>query len=251
MLGCIIQARMGSSRLPGKVLKDIENGKTVLSYTLEQLRHCKKIDKIIIATTNLKEDDDIVNFARKSGVEYFRGDSENVLDRYYNCAKAFNFSVIVRITADCPLIDPQIVDLVIAKFKENSYDYVTNCFERTYPYGTEVEVFTIFALEESWKDAKLPSEKEHVTPYIKKHQEKFKIFNIKYKEDFSKYRWVLDRENDLDLVKKIIVKIKERPILMNHIISLFMKEPDLMKINSNNIADEGYLKSLENDKKSR
>ena len=233
---------MGSSRLPGKVLMRVDEKKTVLSFTLEQLRFCKNIDRVVIATTNLKEDNIIADFAEEIGVECFRGDSQNVLDRYYSCAKKFNFPVIVRITADCPLIDPQIVDTVIEEFKKKSVDYVTNCIERTFPYGTEVEVFSILALAESWKNAKLPSEKEHVTPYIKNHQEKFRVFNLRHKENFSRYRWVVDRENDLDLVRKIVMKIYERPILMKHIVSLFAKEPNLLHINEKNITDEGYLK---------
>ncbi len=141
MIGCIIQARMGSTRLPGKVLKNLDSDKTVLDYVIQQLRNSKLIDKLVIATTDLEEDEVITKHAKVIGIEYFRGSSLNVLDRFYNCAKNFSFSTIVRITADCPLIDPQIVDLVIEKFKEQSYDYGTNCFPRTFPYGTEVEVF--------------------------------------------------------------------------------------------------------------
>lgn len=249
MIGCIIQARMGLSRLPGKVFMNLEGTKTVLAYTVEQLTYCKHVDKIVIATTKLKEDDKVVDFAKKSGIGCFRGNSTNVLDRYYNCAKKFHFSIIVRITADCPLIDPQIVDMAIEKFQKNSYDYVTNCLKRTYPYGTEVEVFSFWALEEAWKNAVLPSEKEHVTPYFRKHPERFRIYNIEYNEDISNYRWTVDRENDLLLVKKVVTKIKERPILMEHIISLVMREPTLLQINNNNIPNEGYLKSLKEDEK--
>ena len=240
---------MGSSRLPGKVLMKIDGDKTVLSYTMDQLRFCRSIDKIVIATTTLKEDEEIVDFARKNNTPCYRGDPDNVLDRYYNCAKEFGFAIIIRITADCPLIDPQVVDMVVKKFKENSFDYVTNCLKRTYPYGTEVEVFSVDALNEAHGNAKLPSEKEHVTPYIKNHKEKFKIHNIEYKEDLSKFRWVVDRENDLILVKKLIEKIKQRPILMNHIITILVKEPDLWQINNKNIPDEGFLKSLKDDEK--
>lgn len=231
MIGCIIQARMGSTRLPGKVLKNLDSDKTVLDYVIQQLRNSKLIDKLVIATTDLEEDEVITKHARVIGIEYFRGSSLNVLDRFYNCAKKFSFSTIVRITADCPLIDPQIVDLVIEKFKEQSYDYGTNCFPRTFPYGTEVEVFSFNALERMWKNATMPYEKEHVTPYIKEHNEEFRIFNIKNKKDISNYRYVIDVINDLQLVRKIVSNIKKKPILMNDIVDLLSNNSKLMDVN--------------------
>lgn len=231
MIGCIIQARMGSTRLPGKVLKNLDSDKTVLDYVIQQLRNSKLIDKLVIATTDLEEDEVITKHARVIGIEYFRGSSLNVLDRFYNCAKKFSFSTIVRITADCPLIDPQIVDLVIKKFKEQSYDYGTNCFPRTFPYGTEVEVFSFNALERMWKNATMPYEKEHVTPYIKEHNEEFRIFNIKNKKDISNYRYVIDVINDLQLVRKIVSNIKKKPILMNDIVDLLSNNSKLMDVN--------------------
>jgi len=249
VIGCIVQARMNSSRLPGKVLKELEEGKSVLFYLLKQLRHCKFIDKIVIATTNLKEDDKIAHFADKEGIECFRGSSKNVLERYYKCAKKFEFSTIIRITGDCPLIDPQIVDLVIEKYKENTFDYVTNCLKRTFPYGTDVEVFSFSSLENAHKNAKLPSEKEHVTPYIRNHEKKFRIYNIENKEDMSNYSWVVDKKNDFEFVKEIVERIKTFPVLMRDILLLLKAEPDLKKINIDNIPDEGYLKSLKEDEK--
>lgn len=247
MIGCIIQARMGSSRLPGKVLKELEEGKSILFYLLKQIRHCEFIDKIVIATTDRDEDDEISNFAESEGLEIFRGNEKNVLDRYYKCAKKFKFTTIVRITGDCPLIDPQIVDEVIKKYKENTYDYVTNCLKRTFPYGTEVEIFSFNSLENTYKNAELPSEKEHVTPYIRNHENKFRIYNIENKEDMSNYRWVVDEKNDFELVKEIVSKIKISPILMKDILLLLKSEPSLKKINMNNIPNEGYFKSLKDD----
>jgi len=231
MIGCIIQARMGSTRLPGKVLKNLDSDKTVLDYVIQQLRYSKLIDKLVIATTDLEEDEVITKHARVIGIEYFRGSSLNVLDRFYNCAKKFSFSTIVRITADCPLIDPQIVDLVIEKFKEQSFDYGTNCFPRTFPYGTEVEVFSFNALERTWKNATMPNEKEHVTPYIKEHNKEFRIFNIKNEKDISNYRYVIDMINDLQLVQKIVSNIKKKPILMNDIVDLLSNNSKLMDVN--------------------
>jgi spore coat polysaccharide biosynthesis protein SpsF len=144
MIGCIIQARMGSTRLPGKVLKNIEKNKTVLYFVIKQLQESKLIDKIVVATTNLEEDNKIVEYSKKLGIECFRGDSKNVLKRHYECAKKFSMSTIVRIPSDKPLIDPTIVDQNIKFFNENSCDYVTNFLPKsTFPSGTEVEIFHI------------------------------------------------------------------------------------------------------------
>jgi len=248
-IGCIIQARMGSSRLPGKVMMDVEKDKPVLYYVINQLRHCKLIDKLIVATTTLEEDDKIIKYCHDLGVDSYRGSVQNVLDRYYQCAKKFSISTIIRIPSDKPLIDPEIVDDIINKFRLNSYDYVTNFLPSTFPSGTEVEIFSFKTLETAWKKAELPSEKEHVTFYIYNHKEKFKIFNVTLSEDLSRYRWAVDRMEDLMLVRNIVSKIKKRPILMGDIISLFKKEPRLVDINKDVNREEGNLKSLKEDRK--
>lgn len=249
MLGCIIQARMGSSRLPGKVMMKIDQDNTVLSFLIKQLSHCIQLKRIVIATTDRKEDEVIVNFAKQMNVEYFRGNALDVLDRYYQCANKFGFSVIIRITADCPLIDPQIVDRVIEKFKSGTYDYGTNSLVRTYPYGTEVEIFSFRTLETAWRNAKKPSEREHVTPYVYTHKGDFKLFNLKYSRNISHLSWTVDRINDLKLVQIIASKIKKRPILLEDILALFEKEPALVDINKDRIPNEGYLKSISEDEK--
>ena len=200
-----------------------------------------------MATTDLKDDDKIEEFANSLKIECFRGSSKDVLDRYYQCAKKFNFSTIVRITADCPLIDPTIVDLVIDKFKEGTYDYGTNSLIRTYPYGTEVEIFSFNTLKSAWHNSKKPSEREHVTPFIYNNKEKFVIFNIEYPSNISHLSWTVDRINDLKLVQKIVAMIKRRPILLENILTLLKKEPQLVDINKDRIPNEGYLKSLAND----
>ena len=141
-IDCIIQARMGSTRLPGKVMMKVDKTNTILSHVINQLKNSKKIDRIIIATTDLQEDYIIVNHAKILKTDLFRGNAVDVLDRYYQCAKKFSSEIIVRITADNPLIDPNIVDNVINQFLKNSLDYITNANPRTYPYGTEVEVFS-------------------------------------------------------------------------------------------------------------
>ena len=248
MIGCIIQARMGSTRLPGKVMLDVENDKTVLDFVIKQLQNCKLVDKIIVATTTLEDDDKIANFSKDLGIDCFRGSSDNVLDRYYQCAKEYSVSIIVRIPSDKPLIDPEIVDNVVNVFRNNSYDYITNFLSNpTFPSGTEVEIFSINALKKAWKKAKLPSEKEHVTPYFANHEGEFKITHIENSENLSHLRWAVDRIEDLNLVRKIVSKIKKRPIIMKDIVDLFAKEPELVEINKNVNRKEGDLKSLKED----
>ena len=248
MIGCIIQARMGSTRLPGKVMLDVESNKTVLYFVIKQLQSCKLVDKIIVATTTLEDDKQIANFSKQLGIDSFRGSSDNVLDRYYQCAKEYSISIIVRIPSDKPLIDPEIVDNVVSMFMNSSYDYITNFLPNpTFPSGTEVEVFSINALKKAWEKAKIPSEKEHVTPYFINHKDEFKIFHTENSENLSHLRWAVDRIEDLKLVRKIASKIKKRPILMKDILELFTREPELVKINKNVNREEGSLKSLKED----
>ena len=247
MLGCIIQARMGSTRLPGKVLNLVNEQDTSLYFTINQLKNCKLIDKIVIATTDNTEDDVIEKFCKKNGIDCFRGNSDDVLSRYYDCAKKFSFSEILRVTGDCPLIDPNIVDEGISIFKRNIYDYVTNTFPRTYPDGNETEIFSFSALENAFSNSVLPSEREHVTPYFRNKKESFRIFNFTNNENISDLRWTLDYEVDLELIKIIISKIDTRPIHLREILELFENEPDLKKINQDHKPNEGYNRSLKED----
>ena len=234
MIGCIIQARMGSTRLPGKAMLDVENDKTVLYFVIKQLQNCKLIDKIIVATTTLEDDNKIADFSKDLGIDCFRGSSNNVLDRYYQCAKKYSVLTIVRIPSDKPLIDPEIVDNVVSVFRNNSYDYITNFLSNpTFPSGTEVEIFSINALKKVWEKAKLPSEKEHVTPYFANHEDEFKITHMENSENLSHLRLAVDKIEDLKLVRKIVSKIKKRPIILKDIIDLFAKEPELVEINKN------------------
>ena len=248
MIGCIAQARMGSRRLPDKTLMKLDKKNTVLDFVINQLLHSKTIDKIVIATTNLKEDDVIENHVKNLKVDCFRGNPNDVLDRYYQCAKKYSFKTIVRITCDCPLIDPQIVDQTIEKFHSNSYDYVTNHIPPTFPYGIAVDVFSFNAIENAWINAKLPSEREHVILYFQNNKGMFSISNISFQDNFSHLRLTIDRINDIKLIQEIVSKIHKRPILLNDIINLYSKEPTLFDINKNHDNDEGLLKSLMEDK---
>ncbi len=247
MIGCIIQARMGSTRLPGKVMKKLDDDFTVLHYVIKQIENSKLINKIVIATTTLKEDDVIVDFAKQMNIDYFRGSSHDVLDRYYQCAKHFSFSTIVRITSDAPLIDPKITDQVISKFNPLKHDYVCNTQPRTFPQGTETEVFSFYALEKIWNKAELPSEREHVTPFFYTHSDDFHVFNFENSQNLSHLRWCIDNENDLKLVQIIVSKIKKRPIFTEDILEFLEKNPNILSLNKDHIVNEGYFKSLKED----
>ena len=238
---------MGSSRLPNKVLMKVNGEQTVLEHVIKQLSFCKSISKIIVATTNLKQDDVIEELVKKLEIDVFRGDSSDVLDRYYQCAKKFNLDNIVRITSDCPLIDPEIVDKVIRKYEIEKFDYVTNTLIRTFPIGLDTEIFSFDVLEKTWKNAILPSEREHVTPFIRNKKMDFSVGNIEHEEDLSKIRVGLDRKEDYELIKIIVNEFEKRPILLQDIIKLFENKPELMRINEHIQHDEGMKKSLELD----
>lgn len=245
MIGVIIQARMGSSRLPGKTMKKIDDS-CVIDYVIEQVKSAKKIDSVIVATTDLIEDDIVVEHLSAKNVQCFRGSSEDVLDRYYKCAREFSVDVIVRITADNPLIDPHIIDLVVNEYTSNNYDFVTNTIQRTFPYGTEVEVFSFTALERAWRSAKMPSEREHVTLFIRDEKNGFNLANVKHQEDLSYLRYTVDRVEDLEVVKKIVQNIPTRPITTEDIVNLYKNKPEIFTINKN-VAHDGFQSSLKKD----
>jgi len=247
LIGCIVQARVGSTRLPQKILLNLDKNNSTLFYVINQLENCKKINKIVIATTNLEQDNVVEDFSKKNKILCFRGSEKDVLDRYYNCAKKFRFDIITRITSDCPLIDPEIVDEVIEKFDSSTEDYISNTLKNTFPKGLDVEVFTFQALERAWKESKLPSEREHVTYFIRNNSS-FKIKNFQNDNDLSKFRWTLDKKEDLEFIREILKRIQKRPIFMRDVISVLEQEPHLSKINQNIDPNEGIIKSKKEDK---
>jgi spore coat polysaccharide biosynthesis protein SpsF len=238
---------MSSSRLPGKVLMKSDNGTPLLYHVINQLRHCSKVKNLVIATTTNQEDDEIEKFADNNSVNVFRGKEKDVLDRYFQCAKKHSFSTIVRITADCPLIDPQIVDKVIEQFFSGNYDFATNTLTRTFPIGTDVEVFSFGALNKAWENAQLPSEREHVTTYLR-NKENFKIINVENDKNISNLRLTVDRIEDFELIRQILNNISIDPIHLEDILELFLRKPELIEINKHINHNEGFNKSLEEDK---
>jgi len=244
----IIQARMGSTRLPGKVLKEIV-GKPMLWHVINRVKNAKELDDIVIATTDLKEDTQILELASEIGVKTYAGSENDVLDRYYQAAIMSKTDVIVRITADCPLADPKLIDQVVKYYIINDFDYVSTSIKPTYPDGIDVEVFSFAALEKSWSEAKLASEREHVTPYIWKNPNIFKIKNYENNFDNSYIRWSVDEQCDLEFVREIYNRLyaKKPRFYMEDVLDLLRKSPELMSINEGIVRNEGYLKSLKED----
>tara|TARA_B100001540_G_scaffold309217_1_gene325070 strand:- start:640 stop:1410 length:771 start_codon:yes stop_codon:yes gene_type:complete len=246
LIGCIIQARVNSTRFPKKILQNLDKEYKVLEYVINQVKNSKKIEQIIIATTSLKDDDVVVDISKKNGCKSFRGSENDVLDRYFQCAKKFELDVIVRITSDCPLIDPHIIDQIIEEFESGKFDYVTNTFPRTFPKGLDVEIFSRETLEKMWKNSELPSEREHVTQFIF-NNDGFRIGNVKNDVDLSDMRWTLDEKKDFEFLVSIIERIKNKPILKNDVLEILSKEPLLQDINSGIDPNQGIKISREKD----
>ena len=231
----IIQARMGSTRLPGKILKQV-NGKPLLAYQLARVKKSKCIDKIVIATTTDKRDDLIVEFCEKYDMEYYRGSETDVLARYYETAEKFGGDIIVRLTSDCPLIDPNIIDKTIQYYIKHSsdYDYVSNTIKRTYPRGLDTEVFSVNALNKSYKEATLEKDREHVTAYMYSNSQTFSIGYISHSQDFSEHRWTVDTIEDFLLIELILknLYIANKTFYMIDVIELLDKYPDWVQLNA-------------------
>ncbi len=245
----VIQARMGSSRLYGKVLLTAA-GKPFLQHQIERVQHSKLINEVIVATASSRRDNLIVGLCEKLNIPCFRGSEDDVLDRFYQCALKFRLEVIVRLTADDPLQEPEVMDEVIKAFLKNECDYASNTIRPTYPDGFDVEVFSVEALTEAWNNAKLPSEREHVTPYIKNHPERFRCVSVEDSVDRSGLYWALDNEKDYYFVRYIIENLYEiKPYFKySHILDFLEKRPELREINKESVRDIGYIKSLEEDK---
>lgn len=234
-IGAVIQARMGSTRLPEKVMKKIAK-KTVLEHVIERVKQSDLIDEIIIATTIHERDDAIEAEALRCGVKITRGSEEDVLSRYYSAAKENNLDVIVRITSDCPLIDPRVLDEVIGYYMKYDYDIVSNAgsdiSNRTYPRGLDTEVFSFKVLENAFNNATEKYQREHVTPYIYEKSES--IFYYKNDTDYSKYRWTLDTDEDFELISEVYKHMYngKHDFYMKDIIELFERNPQLYNINA-------------------
>jgi spore coat polysaccharide biosynthesis protein SpsF len=229
----IIQARTGSTRLPGKVMLDL-SGKSMLVRGVERIQKSKLLDNIVIATTTKPADNKIVELCKKMDWDYYCGNEEDVLDRYYYAAKEFQAKNVVRITSDCPLIEPAIIDQIIEKFLKlgADVDYISNVFPvRTYPRGLDTEMMSFSCLERCWKEDLNPAYREHVTQYIQHNPKAFKIREIHHLEDLSFMRWTVDTSEDLEFVRKIFSHFRETHFSWTDILEFLQKNPSLMEIN--------------------
>lgn len=234
---------MGSTRLPGKVLKKI-NQKTILEHVIERVKKAKLIDQIIIATTNLEEDDVISKHISNLGITVFRGSELNVLSRYYNAAKENKADIVIRITSDCPLIDSKIIDKCIQKYIDNDCDILTNAGgqNRTFPRGLDTEVFSFEKLEYAYKNAKKNYEKEHVTTFI--YSNANKIYYYKNEKDLSKIRVTVDTQEDFDLIKIIYNFFGDKEFYLDDLERLFASNPNLYTINSEITQKDGCWENV-------
>jgi spore coat polysaccharide biosynthesis protein SpsF len=254
MILAILQARFSSTRLPGKVLKPIL-GRPMLARHIERLRRCRKIDGLMVATSVDPSDDAIEALCGELDIPCFRGSLPDVLDRYYRAAMASEIEPehIVRVTGDCPLADPELIDRVIEFHLDGGYDYSCNARDPfTFPDGLDVEVFRAACLERAWREATLPSQREHVTPFVYQHPEWFKIGDFKNTTDLSHLRWTVDEPADFELVRRIYEALyPANPAFTTpDILDYLEVHPELKTLNVGHQRNEGFQKSLEKDRQS-
>lgn len=246
----LTQARMASTRLPGKVLMELNN-KPILRIHLERLSRCKEIQKIIVATTTNDRDLVLTEKVAEWGYESYRGSENDVLDRFYLAVKDLNPEWVVRVTSDCPLIDPNLVDDVISFVQESDKDYGSNVLIENFPDGQDVEVFKFSTLRLAWKNAKLQSEREHVTPYIRNNSDFnggtiFSAINYPCQSDYSSIRMTVDEQADYDLVNILVQNLGDDKSWDSYV--NYMIKNGLTDINGMIVRNDGLLKSVKNDR---
>lgn len=243
-----IQARIGSSRLPGKVMMDL-GGKPVIARVIERVRKASGIDEVVVVTTFDRKDLPIVCLCAEAGLRIFCGSENDVLDRFYQAARLIEPDHVIRVTADCPVLDPMVIEKTLALHLLTSADYTSNTFAERFPDGEDVEVMTFAALQTAWKQASLLSEREHVTPYIRKHPELFRHASLVGEKDYSSMRWTLDTEKDYRFLVAIYEALgTEKPSFgMDDILEFIGSHPDLVELNSGIGRNEGLAKSLRED----
>ncbi len=246
----IIQARVSSSRLPGKVLKPVL-GVPMILRQIERVQNAKLIDHLVIATSQDVSDDPLEKICKDNGLDCFRGSLNDVLDRFYQAAKLYHPDHVVRLTGDCPLADPKVIDQVIQFHFDNNYDYSSNTIETTYPDGLDIEIMCFACLEKAWKEATLSSQREHVTPFIHQQPQLFKLGSFKNRIDLSHLRWTVDEPADFEVINTIYENLYQdgKIFTMEVILSFLQKNSKLMDVNSMYQRNEGYQKSLREDRK--
>lgn len=243
----IIQARLGSSRLPGKTLMEIA-GRPMLAHVIQRASAIPGAEGVVLATTVNPGDDRLVEFAREAGLPCVRGSEDDVLDRFRVALTEHRAEVVIRVTPDCPLLDPDVAGLVVAEYlrREGSVDYVSNVHPPTYPDGLDTEVFSRQALERAWREARRPSDREHVTPYIWRHPERFRLANVSHAQDLSAFRWTVDTAADLEFVRTVFqhLGVKRGSLFgMAEVLALLRDHPELRSLNTSERRNEGLERS--------
>lgn len=238
MILVILQARMSSSRLPGKVLKPILN-QPMLAHQLNRVAQAKSVTQVVVATSEEASDDPISQLCEQLEQPCFRGDLNNVLNRFIQCANQYRPEHVVRLTGDCPLIDPEVIDLVIQTHLDGQYDYTSNAYPYSYPDGLDVEVISMSALEKVAKNANQPEQLEHVTLYVRQHREAFSIGEVVSEIDHSNQRWTVDYPEDFVLVEQIFNELypKDPGFNSRQVITLLSQRPDIFSINRMHVVN--------------
>ncbi len=227
----IIQARTGSTRLPGKVLHDLA-GRSMLARVIRRTQRAALVNEVVVATTTSTEDDPVISECHGLGVCWFRGNEHDVLDRYYLAAEAHRADLVVRITSDCPLIDPGLVDRVVRAFLQERPDYASNCLERTYPRGLDSEAIPFDGLARAWCEADRPYQRVHVTPYFYEHSELFRLLAVKHNRDLSYHRWTVDTPDDMRFVRMVFERFGgEDRFAWQDVLQLVEEDPAIVEIN--------------------
>tara|TARA_B110000008_G_scaffold268086_1_gene295806 strand:+ start:529 stop:1308 length:780 start_codon:yes stop_codon:yes gene_type:complete len=248
MILAILQARVSSSRLPGKVLKTLL-GVPMLLRQIERLKKSQKIDQLLVATSAESSDDLIQKLCEEHNIACYRGSLNDVLERFYQASYELNPEHIVRLTADCPLTDSVLIDELIDFYMDGCYDYATNAIQATYPDGLDIEVFRFACLEQAWREAKMPSHREHVTPFIHQQPRRFKIGHYNNSTDLSHLRWTVDEPKDFELITMIYEALypTNPNFVTQDILDLLDQRPELAHWNTEYQRNEGYQKSLKAD----
>jgi spore coat polysaccharide biosynthesis protein SpsF len=248
----ILQARTSSSRLPGKALLPLL-GKPMLSRQIERVSRCSRIDQLVVATSVHPSDDPIMELCAANGLGCFRGSLDDVLDRFYQAAVQHSADRVVRLTGDCPLADPELIDAVVDFLGQGSFDFVSNAVEPTFPDGLDAAAFRMELLQEAWREATLPSDREHVTLFMRRNSERYRIGSYKGSVDLSHLRWTVDEPQDFDFVRCVYERLypHNRRFGTSDILALLKSEPELLRLNAGFERNEGLRRSLQSDNASR
>lgn len=229
----ILQVRMSSTRMPGKIMKPIL-GRPMLALQLERVGRCRSLDLLAVATSVESSDDPVAALCVQEGLPCYRGSLHNVLDRFYHCAQAHGAVHVVRLTGDCPLVDPAFIDILVDFYFEEGVDYATYCRPPSLPDGLDAEIFSFEALEAAWREARDPFELEHVVPYIIRRPERFSAANWEYREDLSHLRWTVDQPEDFEFVTRVFEELypANPAFTMQDVVELLARRPELVAINA-------------------